>query len=114
MVKSEFDEFMLDHLTEEMLDPARQEELRAVVTQTPENYRRAVEQQELGMEGITRNEAGEYEQQGRQPDPTVLKAALDRVDKRMLTESPALATHKLRFSGGNLVPDIAAYRREVE
>ena len=43
-----------------------------------------------------------------------LKAALDRVDKRMLTESPALVTYKLKFTGGNLVPDIDAYKKEAE
>jgi hypothetical protein len=102
------------HLTEEMLDPAQQEALRQVVTQTPEAYRRVVEQQELGMDGITRNEAGEYEQKGSAPDPSTLKAALDRVDKRMLSESPALVTYKLRLSGGKLVPDVAAYKREVK
>lgn len=114
MVKTEVDEFLLEHLTNEMLDPARQEELKQVVTQTPEAFRRVVEQQELGMEGITRNESGAYEQRGKEPDPSTLKAALDRVDKRMLAESPALVTYKLRLSGGNLVPDAAAYKREVE
>lgn len=114
MVKTEVDEFLLEHLTEAMLDPTRQEELKQVVTQTPEAFRRLVEQRELAMEGITRNESGAFEQQGREPDPSTLKAALDRVDKRMLAESPALATYKLRLSGGNLVPDAAAYKREVE
>ena len=114
MGKREVDEFLIEHLTNEMLDPARQEELRQIVTQTPEAYRRVVEQQELGMDGINRNEAGEYEQRGQTPDPSTLKAALDRVDKRMLAESPALVTYKLRLSGGNLVPDVAAYKREVE
>ena len=113
MPKNEFDELMDDHFTSEMLKPSSQKELHQLVTQSPESFRRVVEQQELGLDGINKNEAGEYEQRGSSPDPIVLKAALDRVDKRMLRESPALVTHKLKFMGGNLVPDKKAYEREV-
>lgn len=114
MGKKEVDEFLVQHLTTEMLDPGRQEELRQIVTQSPPSFRQTVEQQELGMDGINRNEAGEYEQRGKTPDPSTLKAALDRVDKRMLRESPSLVTYKLKFKGGQLVPDIDAYKREAE
>ena len=113
MVKDLFDQLM-DEVNAEILDPKKQEELREVITQTPENFRKTVEQQELGMDGINRNEAGEYEQRGRPPDPSTLKAALLRVEKRMLRESPSLITYKLKFKGGNLMPDVAAYRREFE
>ena len=110
----EFDELMETQLTPEMMKPEYQEELFQVVTKTPEGFRAVIEQQELSLEGINRNEAGDYEQRGKPPNQSVLKAALDRVDKRMLRESPALKTYKLEFKGGALVPDIKAYEREVE
>ena len=68
MGKAEVDEFLVVHLTQEMLEPKRQEELRQIVMNTPESYRRVVEQQELGMDGIVRNESGEYEARGRPAD----------------------------------------------
>ena len=98
----------------DMADSKVQAELQQFVKEHDGNYRRAVEQQELGMDGINRNESGDYEQRGRKPDESVLNAALDRVDKRMLTESPDLVKQKLTVSAGNVTLDKKAYRREVE
>jgi hypothetical protein len=112
MPRDEVDDLM-EELAKEMRVKKVQDELRQVITQSPANVRKQIEKQELAIEGIKKDEGGNYTQNGRPPNESVLKAALDRVDERMLRESPALQEHKLKFSGGSLVPDEAAYRRDL-
>ena len=112
MPRDEVDDLM-DELAKEMKGEKVQDDMRQVITQSPASVRKQIEEQELAIEGIKKDEGGNYTQNGRQPNESVLKAALDRVDKRMLRESPALQEYKLKFSGGSLVPDVAAYRRDL-
>ena len=93
MGKKEVDEFLVQHLTTEMLDPGRQEELRQIVTQSPPSFRQTVEQQELGMDGINRNEAGEYEQRGKAPDPSTPLRISCRMMSNLETAGPLREGH---------------------
>lgn len=111
---NELDEFLNVHMKEAFLDPKVQAELKQLVTQRPEPFREVLETRELRMEGIKKNDAGEYQQNGSEVDPTVLKAALDRVNKMMLRESPALPEFQLRLDGEDLVPDAESYKRRAE
>jgi hypothetical protein len=109
MVSGPQDEF-LEMLKAELSDPKYQEELRMVITQRPENYRKKVEAQELGMENIMETEEG-YRQNNKPAPQGAVDAALKRADERMLRESPLLQEKNLKFSGGMLVPDIAKYKK---
>ena len=112
MVSNEFDEFMT-LLTEEMLDANIQYETQLLIKNRPEVYRKKVEAQELGIDNIMETTDG-YRQNGEPAPQHSIDAALRRADERMLRESPLLQEQKLKFSGGNLIPDKAAYKKEAK
>jgi len=99
MPKDSIDEFF-DEFNVEILKPEYQAELREVITKSPEAYRKVVEQQEKGLESTD--------------DESATNAALNRVDKRMMTESPALMEQKLRVTNDGILLDVKAHRRELE
>lgn len=100
-------------LKEEMLNAKEQSEIQTLIKNKPEIYREKVEGQELGMDGIMKTKEG-YTQNGKPAPQHSIDAALSRADKRMLRESPLLQERKLKFEGGNLVPDLAAYEKEAK
>ena len=75
-----------------------QAELQKAVTEGSD-YREAVERTERGLDG---------------DDLSIEDEALlqNRVNKRMMTESPVLIENKLRNEGGVILPDHDAYDRE--
>ena len=109
MVSGPFEELMV-LLREEISDPKYQEEIREVITKTPEAYRNKVEAQELGFDNIMKTEDG-YTQNNKPAPQGSIDAALRRTDERMLRESPSLLQYKLRFTGGLLVPDEKEYKK---
>lgn len=112
MVSNELDEFM-EMLKESMLNAKEQAELQLLVKNRPEIYREKVEAQELGIDGIMKTTDG-FRQNGKPAPQHSIDAALRRADERMLRESPLLQERKLKFSGGNLIPDKAAYKKEAK
>ena len=75
-----------------------QQEIQKAVTEGAD-YREAVERTERGLDGDDLS----FE------DEALLQ---DRVNRRMMTESPILIEYKLRNEGGTIVPDHDAYDRE--
>ncbi len=76
-----------------------QQELQQAVKEGDKGYREVVERSERGMEG----EELSQEQEA---------ALQDRVDRRMMNESPNLIQQKLRNEGGKIVVDHDAYARQ--
>ena len=76
-----------------------QTDLKKAITEGPSEYREGVERSERGLESENMN----VEQE------TAMK---DRVNRRMMTESPGLMKHKLKNDGGKLIPDFQAHERE--
>ena len=99
MPKDTIDEFF-DEFNAELLKPEYQTELREVITKSPEAYRKVVEQQEKSLEFSD--------------DESATNAALNRVDKRMMTESPTLMSQRLRVTTDGIIADVVAHRRELE
>tara|TARA_R100001510_G_C7576132_1_gene150784 strand:- start:321 stop:620 length:300 start_codon:yes stop_codon:yes gene_type:complete len=99
MPKDTIDEFF-DELNAELLKPEYQAELKEVITKSPEAYRKVVEQQEKGLEFTD--------------DESATNAVLNRVNKRMMTESPALMSQRLRVTTDGIIADVVAHRRELE
>ena len=99
MPKDFIDEFF-DEINAEILQPQYQAELKEVITKSPEAYRKVVEQQEKGLEYTD--------------DESATNAALSRVDKRMMGESPALMGQKLRVTNNGILLDVKAHRKELE
>ena len=95
----------LDSLEAIYEDPKYQEEIREAVVNSPADYRKKVESDEL-MEADIELKDGEYFFKNGQKVPedrvTVVK---ETIDKRMLTESPTLQAQNLRVKGGMIVPD---------
>lgn len=113
MVRNEFDE-VIELLTVEMLNPKMQTEMRQVITQTPEIYREMVENQELGFAGIRKTLEGHVKTNGAKATEVDIQKVMKTVDKRMLTESPSLIEHKLKYIAGNLVPDKIAHKKYAQ
>jgi len=109
MAESKEKREFLEQFTLEMSDPYRQEQIQTVIKNTPESYRHKVENRELAEDGIMKTTEG-YSKDGKAAPENLVEDALHRADERMLRESPALITHKLRFKSGLLVPDYAAYK----
>ena len=112
MVSDAMDSFF-EGLVHDMQNPKIQAELLLVVKNMPKEYRNKVENQELGLDGIRKTKEG-YIQNGRPAPQDSIDAALRRVDMRMLRESPVLIEKKLKFVGGELIPDKMAYRRDLD
>jgi len=75
-----------------------QADLQKAITEGPSEYRESVERSERGLEAEEMNVEEE-------------KAMKERVNRRMMTESPGLMEHKLKNDGGKLVPDFDAHAR---
>lgn len=86
-------------ITLELSKKEYQADLQKAITEGPSEYRKAVERSERELEP----EEMTVEQE---------KALKDRVNRRMMTESPGLMEHKVKNDGGKLVPDFKAHERE--
>jgi hypothetical protein len=86
-------------LDAELSKGAAQEELQQAVKEGDSDYRESVERSERGLEGDNLS----LEQEA---------AVKQRVDIRMMTESPILMQKKLRNEGGKIVVDHDTYARE--
>lgn len=86
-------------ITLELSKKEYQADLQKAITEGPSEYRKAVERSERELE----------------PEEMTVKqekALKDRVNRRMMTESPGLMEHKVKNDGGKLVPDFKAHERE--
>lgn len=86
-------------ITLELSKKEIQTDLQKVVTKGPSEYREAVERSEKKLE------SGEMTIEEE-------RSLKDRVNKRMMSESPALMEYKLRNDGGKLISDFKAFERE--
>jgi len=86
-------------ITLELSKKEYQADLQKAITEGPSEYRKAVERSERELEP----EEMTVEQE---------KALKDRVNRRMMTESPGLMEYKVKNDGGKLVPDFKAHERE--
>lgn len=76
-----------------------QQDLQRAIKEGDGDYREAVERSEREV----KEDEATLEQE---------LALKDRVDRRMMTESPTLIQNKLRNVGGKIVPDHDAYDRQ--
>ena len=88
-----------------------QSELREIVIKGPEEYLKKVKRQEMVESGFVEENGTIMKKSGDSATQEEINAMNERVEKRMLTESPALTEHKLVYRGGTLEPDFAAHER---
>lgn len=88
-----------------------QSELREIVIKGPEEYLKKVKRQEMVESGFVEEDGIVMKKSGDSATQEEINAMNERVEKRMLTESPALTEHKLVYRGGTLEPDFAAHER---
>lgn len=86
-------------LDAELSEGVAQKELQQAIKEGDGDYRESVERSERGLEGDDLS-------------PEQEAAVKQRVDRRMMTESPTLMQYKLRNEGGKIVVDHDAYARE--
>jgi hypothetical protein len=86
-------------ISSELSKKEYQADLQKAITEGPSEYREGVERSEREIESEQMNLEEEA-------------ALKDRVNRRMMTESPGLMEHKLKNVGGKLVPDFNAHERE--
>ena len=94
-----------------------QSELRMIITQKPEQYLEKVTKEEMAISGLLHGDDTLMNESGNPATQEEINAMNERVEKRMLTESPALIEHKLTYRGGILEPDFTLHekdRREKE
>lgn len=88
-----------------------QSELREIVIKGPEEYLKKVKRQEMVESGFVEENGTIMKKSGDPATQKEINAMNETVEKRMLTESPALVEHKLTYRGGILEPDFAAHER---
>tara|TARA_B100000424_G_scaffold192655_1_gene150264 strand:- start:675 stop:1046 length:372 start_codon:yes stop_codon:yes gene_type:complete len=109
MVLTEFDELM-NEIIEEYKKPKNQEKIQEAVKSSPASYREKVEREELRFNGIEETQGGyRYTKGNGSPSEGEIDSVFQRVDARMLRESPLLIEQKLKFSGGVIIPDMSRY-----
>mgnify|MGYP001279096163 CR=1 FL=1 len=89
-----------------------QSDLHQIVTQNPEEYLKRVKKQEMLESDFVEEDGTVMKKSGDLAEQEEINAMNERVEKRMLTESPALIEHKLTYRGGTLEPDFAAHERD--
>ena len=91
-----------------------QEQLKMLITQTPPEFREAIERQEADLSGLKKTPDGYERMNGTQASADEILSFNNNVNTRMLNESPALREHKVVMRGGKLQPDFTLYEREME
>ena len=86
-------------------DPKYQEEIRKVVINTPEDYRKKVESDEFREAGMKEKDGEYFLANGQKAPEDRVRFVKENIDKRMLTESPTLQAQNLIVKGGVIVPD---------
>jgi len=89
-----------------------QAELRQIVTQNPEEYLKRVKREEMLVSDFVEESGTVMRKSGDSATQEEINAMNERVEKRMLTESPALIEHKLTYRGGTLEPDFTLHERD--
>ena len=86
-------------LDSELSQGEAQQELQKAVKEGSSDYREAVERTERGLDG---------------DDLSIEQEAFlkEKVDRRMMTESPTMTQYNLRNEGGKIVVDHDAYERQ--
>ena len=95
----------------------RQAELRKIVIEGPEEYFQKVKRQEMRLSDFVEEDGTVMKKSGDPATQEEINAMNETVEKRMLTESPALIEHKLIYRSGRLEPDFVLHekgRREKE
>ena len=95
----------LDSLEDIYIDPKYQEEIRNAVVNSPEDYRKKVETDELREAGLKEKDGEYILSNGQRAPKDKVDFVKQNIDKRMLTESPTLQAQNLRVKGGMIVPD---------
>ena len=89
-----------------------QSELRQIITQKPEEYLKRVKREEMLASDFVEEAGTVMRKSGNSATQEEIEAMNERVEKRMLTESPALIEHKVKLIGGILEPDFTLHERE--
>ena len=89
-----------------------QAELHQIVTQNPEEYLKRVKREEMLVSDFVEESGTVMRKSGDSATQEEIEAMNERVEKRMLTESPALIEHKLTYRGGTLEPDFTLHERD--
>ena len=89
-----------------------QAELHNIVTKNPEEYLKKVKRREMRLSGLVEEGGTVMRKSGDPATQEEINAMNETVEKRMLTESPALIEHKLTYRGGILEPDFTAHERD--
>jgi hypothetical protein len=89
-----------------------QSDLRKIVIEGPEEYFQKVKRQEMKLSGLEEEGGTVMRKSGDSATQEEIEAMNERVERRMLTESPALIEHKLKLVGGILEPDFTLHERE--
>jgi hypothetical protein len=89
-----------------------QSDLRKIVIEGPEEYLKKVKRREMRLSGLVEETGTVMRKSGDSATQEEIEAMNERVEKRMLTESPALIEHKVKLVGGILEPDFTLHERE--
>ena len=89
-------------------------ELRKIVIEGPEEYFQKVKRQEMRLSDFVEEDGTVMKKSGDPATQEEINAMNETVEKRMLTESPALIEHKLTYRGGILEPDFTAHERDKQ
>ena len=95
----------LDSLEKTYAEPKYQEEIRTVILNNPAEYRKKVETDEFREAGIKEKDGEYFLSNGQRAPKDKVDFVKRTIDKRMLTESPALQSQNLIVKGGMIVPD---------
>jgi|TARA_R110000824_G_scaffold10401_5_gene45958 hypothetical protein len=99
-------------MREEYADKDTQSELRKIVIEGPEEYFQKVKRQEMRLSDFVEESGTVMRKSGDSATQEEINAMNERVEKRMLTESPALIEHKLTYRGGTLEPDFTLHEKD--
>lgn len=101
-------------ITSEFSKGEYQQSLKQVITQSPYEFRDAIERQEMNIIGIKKTPDGYERPNGDVATEDEILSLNNNVNTRMLNESPALREYKVVQRGGKLIPDFTLYEREME
>ncbi len=77
-----------------------------------EEYFQKVKRQEMRLSDFVEESGTVMRKSGDSATQEEINAMNERVEKRMLTESPALIEHKLSYRGGTLEPDFTLHEKD--
>jgi len=87
--------------------------LKSYVKGSPPEYRERIRNQELSVYGMKNQDGVIIKGNGSEATTEELQKIEDNVDRRMLTESPALREQSLQLEGNYLIPDNVELKKKA-